>query len=92
MTEWFKATASKTYQRTADSIRHWCGSNKLLLALLVSGTVLRTAPILWGLSLSDFQGAFHPDEAKVDGVTKGFPQVYLTTDQFRGYGTSIQYP
>jgi hypothetical protein len=72
-------------------IKNWTREHKVLSLIMLCGFVLRVIPILWGIPILPFIDGYHPDEPKAYRTIIGFPGVYLTTNFFQGYGTTVQF-
>src|SRR5579859_2755235 len=62
-----------------------------LAFILLAGFGLRAANLLWGTPLLPYSHSFHPDEINVYRMVSDFPEVYVTDDRFRPYGTAVSF-
>jgi hypothetical protein len=74
-----------------NGIKNWVNEHKALTLILLFGLVLRVLPILWGIPILPYIGGYHPDEPKAYRTIISFPGIYLTTNFFQGYGTTVQF-
>jgi hypothetical protein len=70
-------------------LRTWTYANPLLAAILLTGVLLRSANLLWGLPVTPYSTFFHPDEIKSWSSTVAFPDDYWSSTNFL-YGTALQ--
>ena len=71
--------------------KNWIREHKILASILLCGFALRVSSILWGVPILPYISRYHPDEPKVYSTIIRFPEVYLTTNVFQGYGTTVQF-
>ena len=81
----------KMKKLSMNRIKNWTRENKILSLIMLCGLVLRVIPILWGIPILPYIGGYHPDEPKAYRTIINFPGIYLTTNFFQGYGTTVQF-
>lgn len=74
-----------------NRIKNWIRDHKILSLIMLCGFVLRVIPILWGIPILPYIRGYHPDEPKAYNTIIQFPGVYLSTNFFQGYGTTVQF-
>lgn len=74
-----------------NRIKKWILEHKILSLIMLCGLMLRIIPILWGIPILPYIGGYHPDEPKAFRTIINFPGIYLTTNFFQGYGTTVQF-